>query len=324
MMDNSQELDAKCHQHGFPLPGTVTLQITPSERTRWGLFAGWVALACLLFSRPLYSLALLALRDDTYSHIPLIPLFSLWVFYVERRQQKQSPGSLELIPAALFLLPGVLIAAIAALYPVSSQTNRLSLYVFALILIGISGFVLFLGAARARSSKFALAFWLFAVPIPTFLLNKIIYWLQSGSADVAEVIFNLSGAPVLREGFIFRLPRISIDVAPECSGIRSSLALVILAVLLSHFAFRPFWKRAAFVCAGLCMMLIKNGIRIATLTLLANFVNPDFLYGRLHRQGGVVFFLVGLTLLIPVFLFLRRGEAEMVVASPQGFGSSAS
>ena len=60
------------------------------------------------------------------------------------------------------------------------------------------------------------------------------------------------------------------------------------------------------------MMLVKNGIRIATLTLLANYVNPEFLYGRLHRQGGVVFFLIGLALLLPVFWYLRRGEVDSV------------
>jgi exosortase/archaeosortase family protein len=56
------------------------------------------------------------------------------------------------------------------------------------------------------------------------------------------------------------------------------------------------------------MMIVKNGVRIATLTILANNVNPDFLYGRLHREGGVVFFLLGLGLLLPVYWFLRRGE----------------
>src|SRR5262249_4337133 len=135
-----------------------------------------------------------------------------------------------------------------------------------------------------------------------------VYWLQWGSALIAEVLFNLSGAPVLREGFIFRLPKMSIEVAQECSGIRSSLALLILAVLLAHFSFRPMWKKLVFVVAGLLMMLIKNGVRIATLTLLANYVNPDFLYGKLHRQGGIVFFLIGLALLLPVFFYLRRGE----------------
>src|SRR5262249_13253855 len=148
---------------------------------------------------------------------------------------------------------------------------------------------------------------LFAIPIPDELLRRIVFWLQSGSAAIAEVFFNLSGAPVLRDGFIFRLPKISIEVAQECSGIRSSLALLILALLVAHFSFRPFWKKLVFVFAGLCMMLIKNGIRIAALTLLANYVNPNFLYGNLHHQGGVVFFLIGLALLLPVFWFLRKG-----------------
>jgi exosortase/archaeosortase family protein len=93
------------------------------------------------------------------------------------------------------------------------------------------------------------------------------------------------------------------------------MALLIIALLLAHFAFGRVWKKVVFVMAGLCMMLIKNGIRIATLTLLANYVNPDFLYGSLHHEGGVVFFLLGLALLIPVFWLLRRGESEVAPRS---------
>jgi exosortase/archaeosortase family protein len=69
------------------------------------------------------------------------------------------------------------------------------------------------------------------------------------------------------------------------------------------------------VAAGLCMMLVKNGIRIASLTLLANYVNPVFLTGSLHHQGGIVFFLIGLALLLPVYWALRRGEAAPVPAA---------
>ena len=58
------------------------------------------------------------------------------------------------------------------------------------------------------------------------------------------------------------------------------------------------------------MMILKNGIRIATLTLLAMYVDPGFLYGRLHHQGGVVFFLIGLLLLLPILLLLQKSEAK--------------
>jgi exosortase/archaeosortase family protein len=57
-------------------------------------------------------------------------------------------------------------------------------------------------------------------------------------------------------------------------------------------------------------MIVKNGIRIATLTLLAMYVDPGFLTGRLHHQGGIVFFLVGLLLLAPLLWLLQRGESR--------------
>jgi exosortase/archaeosortase family protein len=57
-------------------------------------------------------------------------------------------------------------------------------------------------------------------------------------------------------------------------------------------------------------MIIKNGIRIVTLTLLANYVDPGFLHGNLHREGGVVFFMIGLLLLVPVLWLLQRGESR--------------
>jgi exosortase len=185
----------------------------------------------------------------------------------------------------------------------------LTLQILAFLCFVVAGYVAILGTAVAKRTWFALAFLLFAVPLPDVVLSQLIYWLQAGSAEVAGWLFDLSGVPVLREGFIFRLPRMSIEVAQECSGIRSSIALIILAVLVAHFSFRPLWKKLVFVFAGVVMMLIKNGVRIATLTLLANYVNPGFLYGRLHHQGGVVFFIFGLALLVPLYWWLRRGEA---------------
>jgi exosortase len=280
----------------------------PNGRKQWISFGIWAALVLLLFSKPIYELVQLAVRDDTYSHILLIPLISAWLLYTESKRP-ESVRSFAIWPAIAFLLPGVLLAIFPSQCASCSPKDRLSVYVLSLVLLLIAGFVFILGAAKARSSFFGLAFLLFLIPIPDALLSRIIYWLQAGSAAIAEFFFNLSGAPVLREGFVFRLPKMSIEVAQECSGIRSSLALLILALLVAHFSFRPIWKKVVFVLAGLCMMLVKNGIRIAALTLLANYVNPNFLYGKLHHQGGVVFFLIGLALLLPVFWLLRKGEA---------------
>jgi exosortase len=130
-----------------------------------------------------------------------------------------------------------------------------------------------------------------------------------GSAWITGALFDLLGVPSLRDGLVFHLPRVSIEVAKECSGIRSSMVLLILALVIVHFCLKKFWTKVLFVAIGLFMMILKNGIRIATLTLLAIYVDPGFLYGRLHRQGGITFFLLALLLLLPVLRLLQRSES---------------
>jgi exosortase len=274
---------------------------------RWLVGLGWFLGCVSLFWQPLRSLFALAVHNDDSSHILLILLISGLLLYLDRNQI-QGVLAYDFIAAAIFQLPGILLKLFATYSLSLNPSERLTVNVLAFLFFLVAGYVAFLGRTTARKTWFALAFLLFALPLPNVLLNPLIYGLQAGSAAVAEVLFDLSGVPFLREGFIFRLPRISIEVAQECSGIRSSMTLIILALLISHFYFRPFWKKTVFVVAGLLMMLIKNGIRIVTLTLLANYVDPDFLYGRLHHQGGVVFFLFGLGLLAPLYWWLRRGE----------------
>ena len=274
---------------------------------RWVIYFLWILLCAFVFSSPLYSLFQLADHDETASHILLIPFLTAWLIYTERKQLPE-PGPFDYRRSLPFFIPALLLTFVMLWCESCAPKERLSGFILALVLNLIAGFIAILGKEAAKSSWFALAFLLFAVPLPEPFLNRVIYGLQSGSAAVAELLFDLSGAPVLREGFVFHLPKVSIEVAQECSGIRSSIALLILALLVAHFAFRPFWKKAVFVIAGLLMMLIKNGVRIATLTLLANYVNRDFLYGKLHHQGGIVFFLIGLALLLPVYWLLRRGE----------------
>lgn len=249
-----------------------------------------------------------AMTNDNGSHIPLIPLLSLYLLYTERDRIFCSRGFRKRI-SFVFCAAGVLVGfAPYVLGSVADESTTLALRILALILLSIAGFSWFFGEEATRAASFPLAFLLLAIPFPEFLLSRTIYLLQEGSAAVAGVVFDIAGVPALREGFVFRLPHISIEVARECSGIRSSIALFILALLIAHLSFKPYWKKAAFVIAGLVMMVVKNGVRIASLTMLATYVNPGFLYGRLHKEGGVVFFLLGLALLLPVYWLLRRGE----------------
>ena len=108
-------------------------------------------------------------------------------------------------------------------------------------------------------------------------------------------------------------------MAAECSGIRSSIALFITCILAAHFYLRTPWKVILFLALVFPLVVIKNGIRIATLTLLSIYVDPGFLYGRLHHEGGVVFFVLAMLLLFPIFLKLAKSEQSSLAtkASPK-------
>jgi exosortase len=285
---------------------------SPSTLRHWGLFSAWMVAVCLLFWKPLHILTQYALANDDGSHILVVPLIVIWLWWTER-PRVDSKTALDLRPALLIGTPAAALAVLSFPKLGSPPDWALAGTVAALILLFFAGFVAIFGFAVARTSWFPFAFATFAMPLPQPLLDRVVTVLQWGSAAVAAFVFDLTGLPVLREGLIFRMPSFSIEVASECSGIRSSIALVILAVLIVHFSLTRVWKKIVFVAAGLLMMLVKNGVRIATLTLLAQYVNRNFLFGRLHHDGGIVFFLLGLALLVPLYWILRRGETASTV-----------
>jgi exosortase/archaeosortase family protein len=116
------------------------------------------------------------------------------------------------------------------------------------------------------------------------------------------------------------LPNVTIEIAKECSGIRSATALLITCLAAGYLLLRLPWTRAVLLFATIPVLILKNGIRITTLTLLAIHVDPGFLDGRLHHQGGVVFFAVGLLMLLPVLWWLQRVERNRFGQQPPGHG----
>ncbi len=263
------------------------------------------------------SLVRLSLSQDDASYLVLIPFISAVILYLER-DKIFSQVSMDLVLGAPYLLLSGLMA-LASHFAKSFPSLGLQLpgWILALVLLWTSGFAFSFGKEALKAAHFPFLFLLLMVPIPNFLLDRLIFLLQEGSAWITGTLFDLVGVPALREGLVFHLAKVSIEVAKECSGIRSSMALLILALLVAHFQLRSFWNKVLFVACGLFMMILKNGVRIATLTLLAVYVNPDFLFGRLHHQGGVVFFMLALLLLLPLLFLLQRSEAKRrVMAEP--------
>jgi exosortase len=275
------------------------------------LYLGWILASCLLFLYPLRAFVSYSLASENASHLILIPVISAWVVFLERDRIFKALGRDAAVGSLLLAAAAVVALAAFSMGSRSSTLNQLSGYIFALLLVWVAGFAFFFGRQSLERARFPLLFLLLTIPIPDFILNKLIYLLQKGSAEITAVLFDWSGVPVLRDGFVFHLARVNIEVARECSGIRSSLALLILAILVAHFYLDTFWKQLVLVIAGLFVMILKNGVRIVTLTLLASYVDPGFLYGRLHHEGGVVFFLLALLVLAPLVWLLERSERKV-------------
>jgi exosortase len=284
-------------------------------KRRWLLFGAWIVISSILFAQPLNALVRMSISNDDVSYLVLVPFISAWVLFVERRQIFLNLSYNTALGGSL-LLSAVCTGLVTRLaYSTSSIGPRLSGYVLSLVLLWVAGFSFMFGKGASRTACFPLLFLFLMVPLPRSLLDHVIYALQVGSAWITGVLFDLLGVPSLREGFVFHLARVNIEIAKECSGIRSSMALLILALLVAHFRLKSFWNKTLFVACGLFMMMLKNGIRIATLTLLAIYIDPSFLIGRLHHQGGIVFFALALLLLLPILLLLQRRESRRTAAA---------
>jgi exosortase len=267
--------------------------------------AGWIVLTTALFWIPLRGVVAYASENDDASHILLIPFLTVAILFLERSSVFRGVSYDVLTGTGLTAL-GVVIA----LFTWKTGIGQLTLYALSLVVLWLASFAMFFGRGPLYQGRFALLLLFLSVPIPDFLLSRLIYWLQAGSAAIMAVLFDAADVPYLRAGFVFHMAHLNIEIAQECSGIRSSMAVLILALLGAHFYLRSGWKQAVFVGCSLFVMILKNGVRIAVLTLLAIHVDPSFLFGRLHREGGVVFFLLGLALLLPVLWVLWRSEGK--------------
>jgi len=242
------------------------------------------------------------------SQVLLIPFVSGFLIFRDRSRIFSRVES-AVLPGVLIALLGLGLAAAGHFLsaPVD-EGNRLSLTTSSILAIWIGLFVAFYGVEAFGAALFPLLFLAFCIPIPSAILNTLISLLQRGSAEISLILLRLSGTPVYREGFVFHMPRLSIEVAPECSGIRSCLSMLILTILAGHLLLKTTWRRLALVVVAIPIMIFKNAVRIVTLTLLSLHVDPGIIESRLHREGGIPFFLLALLLTYPVLKVLMRTE----------------
>ena len=155
--------------------------------------------------------------------------------------------------------------------------------------------MLFLAGWRwLQLTAFPLSFLLLMVPLPSIIFNQITFPLQGIASRAGEAVIATAGVPVLREGNILHVPGRSLEVAEACSGIRSLMSLVMLAVVLGYFTERGTGARVAIALSAVPIAIVANAARVAGTGLAAYWVSPAAAEGFFHGFSGWMVFVVAL------------------------------
>jgi exosortase C (VPDSG-CTERM-specific) len=294
-------------------PAKVDSPIAENVSSKTGAnkrFIGWciyLVILCGAFAFPLTQFSKYAAHSDVHSYVLLIPFVTSYLIYI-RWNHLSRELSTSWRPTLLFTAVGTSALFAIQYFTELGANDHMTLIALSFVCFAITGAFLFLGSKWAHSAMFPLFFLAFMIPLPEAVVDSLENASKVASAEVANWFFVLTGTPFLRIGNFFQLPGITIEVAKECSGIRSSLVLIITSLLAANMFLRSTWRRALLVCAVIPLGLLRNGFRILVISLLCVHIGPEMINSVIHRRGGPVFFVASLIPLFVMLWWLRRRE----------------
>ena len=255
----------------------------------------------LVFSKSLYGLLQLALNTDLHSHIILVPVVCVYFAWIK----KDALPAASTPRKALAIATAIAAAALSAYYWTTdfvSVENGLAASTLAYVLLIISTALFCFGTNILKAQSFSLWFLIFFVPMPLIVQDWANTFFQYTSAEVSYQMVKSANIPIFRpHPLTFELSTIQIHVAPSCSGIRSSLVLLITSIVAGELFLQSKLKRWLLVFFIIPLAVARNGFRIFTISYLCVHVGPHMVDHWIHHKGGPFFF--GLSL-IPFFALL--------------------
>lgn len=304
--------DSAQRENGVSQTGSDSVNVTPSSAHTHRLFLAYLAVAAVLAAKTIAALFELALSDDRFTHTIAAPFISFVLVWLQRHHLTP-PHPTRPIALLGGMIGGWMLVAIAgsSLEPDPSSSG-LRLPVLALVTAWLMGLVLFYGLRSLRAVVFPALLLFVSVPPPEPWLHALELFLQRASADATHLIFKLTPVPVFREGLRFTLPGVVVEVAEECSGLRSSLGLALAAAVAAYLSLRSNVLRISLLLLVIPITIAKNAVRIVGLSLLGAYVSMDFLLGSFHRYSGLPFSILSFGLTGIMLLLLQRGETRML------------
>ena len=294
-----------------------------SNRSKGFILATVVLAVCFIV--PLFDLVQFALHSEFHSYILLIPFISLYLVWMKRGTFPVCSEPARKA-ATTFLTAGILVLLAYWLFLRShlklTEDDYLAVMMISFLLFFTGICSLFLGRKMLLATAFPLGLLLFMVPIPAVAMPPIDSFLQHGSAAAAQGFFSLARTPYLRSGLAFQLPGITIQVARECSGIQSSMVLLITGLVGGYLFLRKPWNRAMLALLMIPLGLIRNGFRVFTIGELCVHIGPQMIDSPIHHRGGPIFFALSLIPLFILLLVLQKIERRKGEPQPPGTKTS--
>jgi exosortase len=275
----------------------------------------WQVVALLLLIGWLYAsiLARLLLQwvgpahDPNFEHGIFVPLFALFVLWQDRKKLAAIASAPSWVGLPLVVLS--LLMLVLGILGAELFFSRVSLLI---LLAGLS--ILFQGWTFFHAVLFPWAFLILMIPIPNLILQQITFPLQLLASGLATMLLELVGVPVLRQGNVIVLASMPLDVAEACSGIRSLLTLVTLAIIYGYLMETRTWVRVLLAVSAVPIAVAANSFRIFGTGLLVQYWDPDKAEGFYHALGGWLIFVVALIMLFAVhrvITLIWRSEPEV-------------
>ncbi len=248
-------------------------------------------------------------QDPNYGHGFFVPVFVGYLLWQARDRWlsiEPAPtnfGFLVMLGAVALLIAGTLAAELFV--------SRFSLLVL------LAGMTLFLAGWRMLGAlAFPLGYLALMIPLPAIVYNQVTFPLQLIASRFAAACLDLAQVPVLREGNLLLLPNYTLEVVEACSGVRSLMSLVALAIALGYLLEKRLWARLALVALAFPITVVCNGLRVVLTGVLTYLFGPQPAEGFFHIFSGWLIFLAALALLLAAHWLLARlpGRRELAHA----------
>jgi exosortase D (VPLPA-CTERM-specific) len=280
-----------------------TGQTRPIALNQSGL--GWLVLL-VAAAVPVYWIGFVSLAEawvtPEYSHGPLIPLISLYLFLRElRNAPARDPG------APVRRGPGIALIAFALVFGIFGNLIRIPDVVTYAFIFWVGGVVLtVMGWDRGRHHQLPVLHLVFMLPLPQFVFWQMTIFLQLVSSQVGVWFIEMMGIPVFLEGNVIDLGIYKLQVAEACSGLRYLFPILSFSYLFGILYRGPFWHKAVLFLMAAPLTVLMNSFRIGIIGVLVNSYGISHAEGFLHFFEGWVIFGACIGILFLMAIGLQR------------------